>query len=86
MNMKLIYDEWDEIYLYYGVFTARDYQFINSKLRCCRYEFLNPFVNYFQYFDELMSIYDDRDELEDENCNYCINTVSLDAYNFYIKD
>jgi hypothetical protein len=89
MSMKLIYDEWDEIYFYYGVFTARDYQFINSKLRCCHFEFLNPIVNYFQYFDELMSIYDDRDELQDEACNYCINTInaaSLDAYNFHIKD
>jgi hypothetical protein len=89
MIKKLIYDEWDEIYFYYGVFTARDYQFINSKLRCCHYEFLNPEVNYFQYFDELMSIYDDRNELQDETCNYCINTMntaSLDAYNFHIKD
>ena len=86
MFMKLVYDEWDEIYFYYGVFSERDYTFINSKLRCCHYEFKSPKINYFQYFDEIMSIYDDRHELQDQNGDQGINMSRLEAYNFYIKD
>ena len=90
MILKLIYEEHSDIYFYFGVFSKADYEFIYSKLRCFNFELNNPSNNDFQFFDELMNIYENKCELIDEVNNrlskdYVLESI-LEANHIYCKN